>query len=79
MNERKQKIETKLHELGHTLGLENREIDRAKITMKSMLGIAIAAAIVVIIGKFVVTQLDTVGLYYTAVSIKDFGLFSRFF
>jgi hypothetical protein len=27
----------------------------------------------------VTSQLDAVGLYYTGVSIKDFGLLSRFF
>jgi hypothetical protein len=44
-----------------------------------MLGITIAAAVVILIGKIVTSQLDAVGSYYTGVCIKDFGLLSRFF
>jgi hypothetical protein len=39
-----------------------------------MLGIAIAAAVVILIGKIATNQLDTVGQYYTVICIKDFGL-----
>lgn len=39
-----------------------------------MLGIAIAAAVVILIGKIATNQLDAVGQYYTGVCIKDFDL-----
>ena len=65
--------------MGHTLGLSDSDIHNAKRTARSMLGITIAAAVVILIGKIATSQLDTVGLYYTGVSIKDFGLLSRFF
>jgi hypothetical protein len=79
MDTRKKRLNTKLQQMGQMLGLEDNEIDNAKRTAKSMLSIAIAAAIVILIGKIATTQLDAVGLYYTGVSIKDFGLLSRFF
>jgi hypothetical protein len=78
MNTRKN-INTKLQELGQTLNLNDSDITNAKRTARSMLGMAIAAAIIILIGKIAITQLDAVGLYYTGVSIKDFGLLSRFF
>lgn len=72
-------VSNKLYELGKTLGMENNEIDKAKRTMKSMLSMFIMAGIVILIGKFITSQLDAVGLYYIGVSIKDFGMLSRFF
>jgi hypothetical protein len=79
MNTRKKTINTTLQELGHTLGLNDNDIINAKRTAKSILSIAIAASIIVIIGKITITQLDAIGNYYTGVSIRDFGLLSRFF
>jgi hypothetical protein len=79
MNKRKKQLNTALHHMGQTLGLTDSDIASAKRTAGSLLGITIAAAIVILIGKIVTTQLDAVGLYYTGVSIKDFGLLSRFF
>ncbi len=72
-------LTTTLQHMGQTLGLSDRDIINAKRTARSMLGITIAAAVVIIIGKIVTSQLDAVGLYYTGVSIKDFGLLNRFF
>lgn len=65
--------------MGQTLGLTDNDITNAKRTARSMLGITLAAIVVIIIGKIITSQLDAVGLYYTGVSIKDFGLLSRFF
>ena len=79
MNKRNQHLTTTLQHMGQTLGLTDRDITNAKRTARSMLGITIAAAVVIIIGKIVTSQLDAIGLYYTGVSIKDFGLLSRFF
>ena len=79
MNGRKKHIHTKLQQMGQMLGLDDSDINNAKRTAVSTLCIAIAAAVVILIGKIVTSQLDAVGLYYTGVSIKDFGLLSRFF
>jgi hypothetical protein len=79
MNIRKKHLNTKLQQMGQMLGLDDNDIDKAKRTTMSVLGIAVAAAIIILIGKIATTQLDAVGLYYTGVSIKDFGLLTRFF
>lgn len=79
MNTRRKHLDTTLQRMGQTLGLDDTDIASAKRTAISMLGIAIAAAVVIIIGKIATTQLDAVGQYYTGVCIKDFGLLSRFF
>ena len=78
MVRKKEKINAKLKKLGEMLDLEDSDITRAKITVKSILSVAILSAIVLIIGKFTVTQLDAIGLYYSGVSIRDFNLFSGF-
>jgi hypothetical protein len=79
MNKRKKQFNTTLQQMGQTLGLTDNDIDRAKRTARSILGMTIAATLVLIIGKIALSQLDTVGLYYIGVSIKDFSLLSRFF
>lgn len=79
MNTKKQHITTTLQQMGQTLGLTDNDITNAKRTARSMLGVTLAAIVVIIIGKIITSQLDAVGLYYTGVSIKDFGLLSRFF
>jgi hypothetical protein len=79
MNKRNNHLTTTLQSMGHRLGLTDNDIDNARRTTRSMLGIAIASAVVILIGKIMTSQLDASGLYYTGVSIKDFGLLSRFF
>lgn len=79
MNKRKKHLNTTLQHMGQTLGLDDSDIANAKRTKISMLSIAIAAAIIILIGRIRTTQLDAVGQYYTGVCIKDFGLLSRFF
>jgi len=79
MNRKKKEINTKLQKLGKTLGLEDSDIIRAKINIRSALCVAVLSAAVLAIGMVTVIQLDGIGLYYTGVSIRDFGLFSRFF
>jgi hypothetical protein len=68
MNKRKKHLHATLQHMGQTLGLTDTDIANAKRTATSALGLAIAAAVVIIIGQ-----------YYTGVSIKDFGLLGRFF
>lgn len=72
-------IGTKLQELGETIGLEPNDIQRAKRTMRSMLSMLVITGIVALLGKIITSQLDPSGLYYLVVSIKDFGMLSRFF
>jgi hypothetical protein len=79
MNKRNKHLTTTLQHMGQTLGLTDSDITNAKRTARSMLGIMIAAAVVIFIGKIVTSQLDAIGQYYTGISIKDFGLLSRFF
>jgi hypothetical protein len=79
MNKKNQHLITTLQHMGQTLGLTDSDIANAKRTARSMLGITIAAVIVIIIGKIVTSQLDAVGQYYAGGSINDFGLLSRFF
>ncbi len=71
-------IKEKLYKLGRTVGLEANEIDYAKITIKSKIFTLTIAIIFSLIGLFS-SRLETVGLWYTVVSIKDFGLLSSFF
>ena len=75
---KKKKINIKLQQLGQTLGLKDDEIASAKRTARNMLSMALAAAIVMLIGRIAAKQLDSIGMFYTGVSIKDFGLLSRF-
>jgi hypothetical protein len=79
MSKRKKHLNTTLQHMGQTLGLDDSDIANAKRTAISMLSIAIAATIAILIGRITTTQLDAVGQYYTGVCIKDFGLLSRFF
>lgn len=71
-------IKEKLYKLGRTVGLEANEIDYAKITIKSKIFTLTIAIIFSIICLFS-SRLETVGLWYTVVSIKDFGLLSSLF
>ena len=71
-------IKEKLYKLGRTVGLEANEIDYAKITIKSKIFTLTIAIIFSLIGLFS-SRLETVGLWYTVVSIKDFGLLSSLF
>lgn len=71
------KIKTKLYDLGKTVGLESCEIDQAKKTAMTIVSTGFIAGFFAIIG--ISSRLEAVGLWYIAVSIKDFGLFSNFF
>ena len=72
-------VNVKLQELGTTLGLNQNDINKAKKTTRSILTMFIIAGILTLIGKIITSQLDAVGLYYVGVSIRDFGILTRFF
>lgn len=75
-------IKAKLHELGKTIGLEESEIDHAKRTAKTLVGMCLIVGFFALIGIFS-SRLEAVGAWYTGVSIKDFQIdfnyFGRFF
>jgi len=79
MNREKKKISAKIQKLGKTLGLDDSDIARAKINIRSTFCVAVLSAAVILIGMFAITQLNAVGLYYIGVSVRDFSLFGRFF
>ena len=71
------KIKTKLYELGNIVGLKESEVDNAKKTAKTVISICILAGVFALIGLFS-SRLDSIGLWYVGVSIKDFGTLSNF-
>jgi hypothetical protein len=78
MKKNRIEIKEKLYKLGRTVGLEANEINFAKVTIKSRIFTLTIVIIFSLIGLFS-SRLETVGLWYTVVSIKDFGLLSSFF
>jgi len=78
MKKNRIEIKEKLYKLGRTVGLEANEINYAKVTIKSRIFTLTIVIIFSLIGLFS-SRLETVGLWYTVVSIKDFGLLSSFF
>lgn len=78
MKRKNEKSNQKFYEIGRKMGLNDIEIYKAKKTMKNMLGIMIMAGIVIILGKYIMDQLNAVGLWYIGACLKDFNIFSRF-
>jgi hypothetical protein len=78
MNRYTRKTKEKLYDFGKTIGLEASEIDQAKRTAKTVIGICVVAGILALVGIFS-SRLEAVGQWYAAASIKDFNLFGRFF
>lgn len=72
MKERK-KINTKLQELGQTLGLEETDIMKAKRTTKNIVTMALFVGAFMLLGNLMMPG-GPAGLYYTGVSIKDFKI-----
>lgn len=79
MNVKKEKINTKLKELGQRLGMNEMEALKSKKTMKTIIGVCLVASAIVVVGLFMATRLDPSGLYYTPPSIKDFSFLGRWF
>ena len=77
MNKNKIKLKSKLYYLGENIGLGISEVDDAKKTAKTIIGFFIVAGIFSLIGMFS-SRLESAGLWYTSVSIKDFGILSNF-
>ena len=77
MKNNRTEIRSKLYDLGHNIGLNHSEVDNAKKTAKTIIGICVIAGIFALIGIFT-SRLDAVGLWYSGVSIKDFGMLNNF-
>ena len=77
MKNNRTEIRSKLYDLGQNIGLNQSEVDNAKKTAKTIIGLCIIAGIFALIGIFS-SRLDAVGLWYSPVSIKDFNLLSNF-
>ena len=77
MKNNRTEIRSKLYDLGQSIGLNQSEVDNAKKTAKTIISLCVITGIFALIGIFT-SRLDAVGLWYSGVSIKDFGLFSNF-
>ena len=73
MNAQKQKINTKLRELGQRLGLDETTSLTAKRNTKNIIAMAIFAGIIVLLGANLLPG-GPGGYYYCSGSIRDFHL-----
>ena len=76
MFEKKQKINTKIKELGKKLGLDEATSLMSKRNIKNIIAMAIIAGFILLLGAFI-RQPNLTGNYYSGGSIKDFNLFFR--
>ncbi|UCH71469.1 MAG: hypothetical protein JSW62_03465 [Thermoplasmatales archaeon] len=77
MNRYNRKTKEKLYELGTRVGLKEKDIDGAKKTAKTVIVKSVIAGIFALFG--ILSRLQAVGLWYVAVSIRDFSFFNNFF
>jgi hypothetical protein len=79
MKAKKQKINTKLKELGQKLGLDETTTLRSKRNMKTIIATAVFAVFLILLGTFLLPS-GPAGYYYSGGSIRDFHLlFKGFF
>jgi hypothetical protein len=71
-------MKQKFYEIGNMISLDANEVNKSKRTAKTILSMCIIAGIFGLIG-FLSSRIDSVGLWYGGVSIKDFFIFYRFF
>ena len=75
----KVKMRAKLYELGKLVGLEKSETEQAKRTTKNLICVFLAVGFIALLGMFMITRLDSIGLWYVPPSIKDFNVLGRLF
>lgn len=76
MYEKKQKINTKLKELGQRLGLDETTSLTAKRNAKNIIAIAAITGVIILVGA--IARLPNLpGYYYSGGSIRDFHLLFR--
>ena len=73
MFRKKEDMNSKMQEIGRLLQLDNTEVCLAKKTAKHIVSMALIGGIFMILGNLLMPG-GPAGLYYTAVSIKDFQL-----
>jgi len=73
MKVEKQKINTKLKELGQRLGLDETTALRSKRNAKNIIATAVFAAFLMLLGAFLLPS-GPAGYYYSGGSIRDFHL-----
>ena len=78
MNTKKQKINTKLKELGQTLGLDEATSLKSKRTAKNIIAMAVVAGVIMVLGAFLLPN-GQPGYYYGGGGIRDFQLLFRGF
>lgn len=73
---KKQKINTKLKELGQRLGLDETTTLMTKRNAKNIIAIAVITGVILLLGA--ITKLPNLpGYYYSGGSIRDFHLLFR--
>ena len=79
MNTKKQKVNTKLKELGQKLGLDEATTLMSKRNAKNIIAIAVITGVILLLGAFMTVPVLP-GYYYSGGSIRDFHLiFKGFF
>ena len=73
---KKQKMNTKLKELGQRLGLDETTTLMSKRSIKTIIAMAVIAGIILLLGAFTTLPILP-GYYYSGGSIRDFNLFFR--
>jgi len=72
MKERR-KLDAKLREFGHVLGLEETDVMLAKRTTKNVIAMALLTMAFVVFGQIMMPGGPS-GLYYAGISAKDFQI-----
>jgi len=78
LNKKRDDFSSKLEDIGEYLQLDQTDIHRAKKTAKNIISMAVISGIFMILGRLMMPG-GAAGLYYTAVSIKDFQLMLSWF
>ena len=76
MNTKKQKMNTKLKELGQRLGLDETTSLKSKRNAKNIIAMAVFAGFITLLATFLLPS-GQVGNYYCGTSIRDFNLLFR--
>jgi hypothetical protein len=76
MNIKKQKINTKIKELGQKLGLDETTSITAKRNAKNIIALAAITGAILVLGTFMTVPVLP-GYYYGGGSVKDFHLIFR--
>jgi len=79
LQKKNKKINTRLGEIGKILNMSSSDVVKSKRTIRNMICVCIATGVISIIGFFLVTRQDSIGLWYISPSLKDFNFFRGLF